>query len=202
MISVDGYRLALRKEKINSDGDKLSFVIPGKTLQELSKIIKDSEGYITISTTEKHVLFEFDNCLIISRLLEGEFLNYKGIIPSQYSLKVKIPVYLLIESIERASLMITSENKKYPVKLNIILDKILISCVTDMGKVQDLIHVETHGDDIEIGFNHKYLLDALKACECEEIVMEFNNNISPCIIRPVEGDSFIYLVLPVRLKND
>ncbi len=202
MVSVDGYRLALRKEKIDSDGSKLLVVIPGKTLNELSKIIKDEENSITINTTDKHVLFEFDDCLIVSRLLEGEFLNYKQIIPSQNSIKVKVKVDLLIESVERAALIITSENKKYPVKLSIILDKITVSCITDMGKVQDLINVETHGNDLEIGFNHRYLLDALKACECEEIIMEFNNSVSPCVIKAVEGDSFIYLVLPVRLKND
>ncbi len=202
MVSVDGYRLALRKEKINNESKGMSFVVPGKTLNELSKIIKEDEKEIILYTSDKHVLFEFDNCRIVSRLLEGEFLNYKQIIPSEHSITVKTSVRSLINSIERAALIITSDNKKYPVKLSIKMDKIIISCMTDMGKVQDSINVETLGEDLEIGFNHKYLLDALKNCESEEVILEFNNSLSPCIIKPVEGDSFIYLVLPVRLRND
>ncbi|MBZ4646139.1 MAG: polymerase beta subunit [Clostridia bacterium] len=202
MVSVDGYRLALRKETIDTKDSKLSIVIPGKTLNELSKIIREGEEDINIYITTKHVLFEFDNCRIISRLLEGEFLNYKQIIPKEYQLRVKASVKPLIDSIERAALIITSDNQKYPVKLNIKMDKIIISCMTQTGTVQDSVPVETFGDDLEIGFNHKYLLDALKACECDEIYMEFNTSLSPCIIKPIEGEQFIYLVLPVRLRSE
>ncbi|MDK2811016.1 MAG: polymerase subunit beta [Petroclostridium sp.] len=202
MVSVDGYRLALRKETIETKESKLSIVIPGKTLNELSKIIREDEEDINIYITTKHVLFEFDNCRIVSRLLEGEFLNYKQIIPKEYQLRVKASVKPLIDSIERAALIITSDNQKYPVKLNIKMDKIIISCMTQTGTVQDSVPVETFGDDLEIGFNHKYLLDALKACECDEIYMEFNTSLSPCIIKPIEGEQFIYLVLPVRLRSE
>jgi DNA polymerase-3 subunit beta len=203
MVSVDGYRLALRKEPISKViNDKLSFVIPGKTLNELSKIIRDEEKDIQIYVTNKHVLFEFDHCLIVSRLLEGEFLNYQQIIPKEHQLRVKASVKPLIDSIERAALIITSENKKYPVKLNITMDKMLISCMTETGKVQDSVPVETLGNDLEIGFNHKYLLDALKACECDEVYLEFNTALNPCVIKPIEGEKFIYLVLPVRLRGE
>ncbi|MCG8501434.1 MAG: DNA polymerase III subunit beta [Firmicutes bacterium] len=202
IVSVDGYRLALRKEIIDHAEGQISFVVPGKTLNEISKIIKEDDQDIAIYTTDKHVLFEFDNCRIVSRLLEGEFLNYKQIIPAEHSLTVKASAKPLIDSIERAALIITSDNKKYPVRLNIEMDKIVISCITDMGNVQDSIGVETLGEDLEIGFNHKYLLDALKTCDCDEVLLEFNNSLSPCIIKPVEGNAFIYLVLPVRLRQE
>ena len=202
MVSVDGYRLALRKESIDSIDKKFSIVIPGKTLNEVSKIIKQDGGNVTIYTTGKHVLFEYNNCRIVSRLLEGEFLNYKQIIPNEYQLKLKASVKPLIESIERASLLITSDNQKYPIKMNIKMDKIIISCMTQTGKVHDSVSVEAIGEDLEIGFNHKYLLDALKACECEEVNMEFNTPLSPCIIKPVENEKYIYLVLPVRLRSE
>ena len=202
MVSVDGYRLALRNEKINEMNQKISFVIPGKTLNELSKIIKDHEEDIHIFTTDKHVLFEFDNCRIVSRLLEGEFLNYRQIIPKEYTLRVKAEVQSLIDSIERAALIITSSDDLYPVKLKIKDDKIFISCSTQAGRVHDSIYVETFGDDLEIGFNHRYMLDALKACECEEVYLEFNTSLSPCIIKPIEEENFIYLVLPVRLRSE
>ncbi|WHH57247.1 DNA polymerase III subunit beta [Petroclostridium sp. X23] len=202
MVSVDGYRLAMRKEPIHSLENKLSFVIPGKTLNELSKIIKEEEQDINIYITAKHVLFEFDNCRMVSRLLEGEFLNYKQIIPKENHLRLKTSVKPLIESIERAALLIVSDNQKYPVRLNIKTDKIIISCMTQTGKVQDSVKVETEGNDLEIGFNHKYLLDALKACECDEVYMEFNTALSPCIIKAVDNEKFIYLVLPVRLRSE
>ncbi|MGE4283118.1 MAG: DNA polymerase III subunit beta [Clostridia bacterium] len=202
IISVDGYRLALRKESIDSAEQKISLVVPGKTLNELSKIIKDDEQNVQIYITSKHVLFEFGNCRIVSRLLEGEFLNYNKIIPKEYQLRIKTSVRPLVESIERAALLIVSDNQKYPVKINIKTDKIFISCITQTGKVQDSINAETEGNDLEIGFNHKYLLDALKSCECDEVYMEFNTALSPCIIRPIDNQKFIYLVLPVRLRNE
>lgn len=202
LVSVDGYRLALRKEKIDSLNHKLSVIIPGKTLNELSRIIKDEEEDIYIYTTDKHILFEFDNCKMVSRLLEGEFLNYKQIIPDEHKLQVIADVKPLIDSIERTSLVITSDNVKAPVRFKITMDKISLSCITQTGRVQDSVQVETLGDDLEIGFNHKYFLDALKACETDQIVMEFNTNLNPCIIKPIEGDKFLYLILPVRLKSE
>jgi DNA polymerase-3 subunit beta len=199
MISLDGYRLALRKEIIENESEDFSIIIPGKTLNELSKILGSGDENVTINNTGKQILFEFDSCKVISRLIEGEFFDYKNIIPKEHSLRVKVAVKNLTESIERASLLNISENKKYPVKLNIEMDKIVISCLSDIGSVQDVIKVETQGEDIEIGFNHRYLLDALKTCECSEIYMDFNKSLNPCIIRPVEGDKFIHLILPVRI---
>lgn len=202
MVSVDGYRLALRKENIDETDNRFSFVIPGKTLNELFKILKDTDEKVNIFVSEKHALIEFNSCKVVTRLLIGEFLDYKQIIPDESKLKVTADVNMLIDSIERASLIITSDNKKYPIVLSIKLDNINISCNTDMGNVSDTVKVQTFGDNIDIGFNNRYLLDALKACECEKIIMEMNDSLSPCVIKPHEGDNFIYLVLPVRLKQE
>jgi DNA polymerase-3 subunit beta len=202
MVSVDGFRLALRNETINNENNNNnSFVIPGKTLNELFKILNDDDTNVEIFLTEKHAMFRLGSCKVVTRLLNGEFLNYGQILPSNSNLKVICKTKDFINSIERASLIITNDVNKYPVVLNISLDKIKISCTTNMGKVNDLLKVQTFGDNIEIGFNHKYLIDALKACECETIVLEFTDSLSPCIIKPVEGESFIFLVLPVRLKS-
>ena len=199
MVSVDGYRLAIRKEIIDNNIEDFSIIIPGKTLNELSKIIGGGNGEVIIYNTEKQIVFEFDDCRVLSRLIEGEFFDYKNIIPKEYSLRVKVSVKKMIESVERASLLNISENKKYPVKFKIEMDKIFLSCISDIGKVQDVIPVETQGEDIEIGFNHRYLLDALKACEKDYVYMDFNKSLNPCIIRPIEGDEFIHLILPVRI---
>ncbi len=203
MVSVDGYRLALRKEEIKEGNKEINMIVPGKTLNEISKILKeDDEKEVDIYSSEKHVLFEFDNCRIVSRLIEGEFLKYKQIIPESQELKVKVDVINFIESIERTALIIVSDNQKYPIKLNIKTDKINMTCTTQTGTANDIISAETTGEDIEIGFNYRYLLDALKACERKDVYLEFTNNVSPCIIKPIEDNKFIYLVLPVRLKNE
>ena len=143
MVSVDGYRLAIRKEITDKKIDDFSIIIPGKTLNELSKIIGSGSGEVTVYNTEKQVVFEFDDCRVLSRLIEGEFFDYKNIIPKGHSLRVKISVKKMIESVERASLLNISEKKKYPVKFKIEMDKIFLSCISDIGKVQDVISVET-----------------------------------------------------------
>lgn len=202
MVSVDGYRLALRREIIENKDNNFSFVVPGKSLSELFKIIEDNDEEINIYFTDKHAMFEFGQTKVVTRLLIGDFLEYNKIIPEESKLKVTLNVKNFTSTIDRASLIITADNKKYPIVLNITYDKIFVHCMTDMGKVQDSVDVRTFGDDLEIGFNHKYLLDALKACETEEAIFEFNDSLSPCIIKPVESNKFIYLVLPVRLKQE
>ena len=201
VVSVDGFRLALRKEEITSPCDNQSFIIPSKVLNEVMKILKDTDKEVKIGISDNKVQFEIENFKMISRLLEGEFLNYKQIIPTQSKLKVTAPVRKLGECMERAALMIANEGTKYPVRLSIKTDKINISCASRYGKMADTAEAVTQGEDLEIGFNYRYLLDALKACECETVMMEFSTPHSPCIIKPEKGDSFVFLVLPVRMKE-
>lgn len=207
MVAVDGYRLAYKKTECENDavsgyfGD-VSIVIPSKSLNELVKIIDDKDEEIKIFCSEKNIRFEFDNVVFTSRLLEGDYLDYKKIIPSEYKTKVKTDVKSVIEAVERASLVITSEVTKAPVILNIVDGEIKINCETQVGKVEEIIPVDMEGNAIEIGFNNKYLLDALKAVSTEEVKLSFIDSVNTCLISPTEGEDFKYIVLPLRLRNE
>ena len=205
VVSSDGYRLALIKETVDASLEKKKFIIPGLTLRELLKVLKDGDETVDIVVSDRHVLFDFGAYKVVTRLLEGEFINYAPILSTPNSIYVKVDTRSLSESLERASLLInddmTAKAEKVPVRLNIALDQIEVTCITGKGKVHDVVEAEVRGDDIEIGFNYRYLLEALKACEEEEVKMEFSNPRSSCFIRSLEGDSYTYMILPVRLYN-
>ncbi len=199
MVTVDGCRLALRKENIDFS-EKIKFVVPSKTLMELSRFINtEEETDIEFSLTKKHILFKIDNLTVISRLLEGEFLDYKGAIATTVNNTVKINVRTLLDSVNRVSLLI-SDRIKSPLKCIFEENCLKISCTTAVGKAYDEIPCEISGEDFEIGFNNKYLADAIKAVTDEEVNLIFNSSVSPMQIVPTEGDNFLFLVLPVRLK--
>lgn len=207
MVAVDGYRLAYKKIECENDivsgylGD-VSIVIPSKSLNELIKIIEDKDEEIKIYCSEKNIRFEFDNVIFTSRLLEGDYLDYKKIIPEEYKTNVKTDVKSVIDAVERASLVITSEVTKAPIILNIVDGEIKISCETSIGKADEVIPVDMEGNALEIGFNNRYLLDALKAVSTEDVKLSFIDSVNTCLISPVEGDSFKYIVLPLRLKTE
>lgn len=201
IVSVDGFRLAIRTEKIQNDLTK-KFVVPGKTLSEVLKMLSpDSDDPVEMKIGKKHILFKINGYTVISRLLEGDFLDYHNVISSTFSTKIKINVRNFTDSIERASLLI-SDRLKFPVRCVFEKDLIKVTCSTATGKVYDEIPAALSGDTLEMGFNNRYLLDALKACECDEISVLLNGPLSPMRICPLDGDSFIFLVLPVRLKTN
>lgn len=201
IVSVDGFRLAIRTEKINNDL-KLKFVVPGKTLSEILKMLSpDSEDPINMCIGRRHILFEINGYTIISRLLEGDFLDYHNVIVNASSSEIRINVRNFTDSIERASLLI-SDRLKSPVRCVFEKDLIKVTCSTASGKVYDEIPASLSGDALEMGFNNRYLLDALKACECDEIRVFLNGPLSPMRMYPSDGENFIFLVLPVRLKTD
>ncbi len=207
VVSTDGYRLAICKETVDSSLASKKFVIPGLTLKEVFKVLEDDEEKtVDIIVSDRHVMFEFENYKVVTRLLEGEYINYKPVLLTPNSIFVIANTSQLSESLERASLLInddiSAKAEKVPVRLNIVLDKIEITCMTGKGKVHDVVDVSVNGEDIEIGFNHKYLLEALRACEEEEIKMEFSNPRSSCFIRSCgNDDSYTFMILPVRLYN-
>lgn len=201
VVSVDGYRLALRKEIIGETGRDMSTVIPGKTLNEILKITKDEDKDVHVYISDKHVLFEFEGFIVTSRVLDGEFINYQRTIPADYSLEVVADVASFCESIDRASLIINADSAKSPIRLNILGDRATINCASQMGKFTDIINIDASGSDLEIGFNYRYLLDAFKACDGENVKLKFGTALSPCIITPQEGSEFLYMVLPVRLQS-
>jgi DNA polymerase-3 subunit beta len=200
-VSIDGFRLALRKNHTGSEEVNFSVVVPGKTLKEIMQILQAVDEDITIYSSQNQVLFDIGKCKVVSRLLEGEYLNYRSIIPQERETKVRVNTKDLMSSIERASL-ITSEEKKYPVKFSITDDKIVISSNTEIGAVREELRVDMTGNKLEIGFNPRYFVEALRVIEDEAIDIYFTSSVGPCTIHPVEKDSYIYLILPVRIKND
>lgn len=198
LVSVDGYRLAKRTEKIDTD-QNFRFVVPGKTLNEILKLIPEAEENISISVGRRHITFTVANYNIISRLLEGEFLDYTSAIPTEYSTEIQATTRELIDIIDRVSLVIT-DRLKSPVRCIFANNSAKISCITSIGKANDEATLTMSGENLEIGFNNRYLLDALRNTDTDEITLQLNGPLSPMKILPKEGDSFIFLVLPVRLK--
>lgn len=200
VVSVDGYRLAVRREPVDFSED-LSFVVPGKTLSELLKLIKDSEEPVEISAGRRHILFKIDNYTVISSLLEGEFLNYKAAIPPESQTEVVLKTREAIDSVERVSLLIT-DRLKSPIRCLFDNNEVKLNCTTSMGRASDQLDVEMTGQNVEIGFNNRYLLEALRNTECDEVKVQLGGPLSPMKVVPKEGDSFLFLVLPVRLKSE
>ena len=200
VVSVDGYRLAVRREPVDFSED-LSFVVPGKTLSELLKLIKDSEEPVEISAGRRHILFKIDNYTVISSLLEGEFLNYKAAIPPESQTEVVLKTREAIDSVERVSLLIT-DRLKSPIRCLFDNNEVKLNCTTSMGRASDQLDVEMTGQSVEIGFNNRYLLEALRNTECDEVKVQLGGPLSPMKLVPKEGDSFLFLVLPVRLKSE
>ena len=200
VVSVDGYRLAVRREPVDFSED-LSFVVPGKTLSELLKLIKDSEEPVEISAGRRHILFKIDNYTVISSLLEGEFLNYKAAIPPESQTEVVLKTREAIDSVERVSLLIT-DRLTSPIRCLFDNNEVKLNCTTSMGRASDQLDVEMTGQSVEIGFNNRYLLEALRNTECDEVKVQLGGPLSPMKVVPKEGDSFLFLVLPVRLKSE
>ena len=197
-VSIDGYRLALRRNKIEGQLEELKVVVPGKTLNEIGKILQPIDEEITIYSAENQILFDMGNCKVVSRLLEGEFLNYRSSITSDYETKIRINTKEFLSSIERASLIITSEERRYPVRFNISDDKMIITSATEVGAVKEEIKVEMLGNKLDIGFNPRYFMDALKVIDDELIDVFFATSLGPCLIKPVDDEKFIYLIAAVR----
>lgn len=203
VVAVDGYRLAVKSKEIEEAND-FSCVIPGKTLNEVNKIISDSFDMITVGIAKNQALFEMENCKIVTRLLDGEFLKYSSAIPQNWETRIKVNKSNLQNCFERILLISASsieKEKKYPVKINIELGKVTISCSNQTGDAKEEIDVETEGKDLEVGFNPRFFLDALKAIDDEEVFVEFGTNRSPCIIKPIEDGDYVYMILPIKMKD-
>ena len=202
MVAVDGYRLALRRESIEQQegSASFSFVVPGAALSEVEKICAPVEDTASVTQGARHVMFKVGDTILVSRRLEGEFLAYRQAIPRNNSIHILGDTHALLSSIERVSLII-SDKLKSPLHC-VFEDNILkISTKTAIGDAYDQCPVEGNGNGLEIGFNNRYLMEALKAAPAERVRLELTTSVSPCVILPAEGDeNFLYMVLPVRLK--
>ncbi len=204
LVAVDGFRLALRSIFLQTKVNNFSAVIPGKTLNEVNKILSDSFENVKIGIAKNQALFEMDNCKVVTRILDGEFLNYKTVIPSNWETRIKVNKNNLQNSFERISLISSStieKEKKYPVKVSVDIGKVTISCTNQTGEAKEELFVSSEGKNIEAGFNPKYFLDSLKAIDEEEVFVEFGSSISPCLVKSTENNDYVYMILPIRLKE-
>ena len=199
VVSLDGFRISYCRAKVEN-GEGLSIVVPAKTLLEVSRILtgEEEEKEIKVYITDKHILLDLGDATIISRLLEGEFLKYEKSFPPDFKTEVRIFRQDMLASLERASL-ISRDSRKTPVKLSISGDGMKITAVNEMGRVNEEIQCGVTGEDLEIAFNPKYLIDVLRVLDEDTVDMRFNTPLSPCVMAPVDNADCRYLVLPLRM---
>ncbi|MDL2254537.1 DNA polymerase III subunit beta [Ruminococcaceae bacterium OttesenSCG-928-I18] len=199
IVAIDGFRFALSQHPVQTDRE-IDIVVPAKTAAEIARLMGEEGKNITVDANNRYVVFSNGQYTVMSRLIEDSFLNYKDVVPEGHKTRVLVDVPAFEKSIERCSVIIT-ERLKNP--LRVTFDEgIQIRCQTVLGKVSDKIEAEIEGDKVEIGFNYRYLLDALRYSGCDKVVLELSGALSPVKVLPAEGDEFLFLVLPVRFKND
>ena len=201
-IAVDGFRLARKTYHMEeSTGRKLAFVVPAQGLKEVEKILTDSDEDAAFTLGQKHILYQVGNATLICRLLEGEFLDWRRVVPTNCPIKLTAHVGDLTSSIERVGLIV-SEKYKSPVRCVFGNQVLQMRTNTTIGAAEDQCSIAGDGKELEIGFNVRYLADALRAVPSEEVVMELTNSLSPIVLTPAEDKyEYAYMVLPVRIKN-
>ena len=202
-IAVDGFRLARRTYHCEENtGRNLSFVVPAQGLKEVEKILQDSDDFVAFTLGSKHILFQMGSATLICRLLEGEFLDWRRVVPTNCPVKLTAHVSDLASSIERVGLIV-SEKYKSPVRCVFSDNVLLLRTNTTIGAAEDRCSIAGDGKELEIGFNVRYLADALRVIPSEEVVMELTNGLSPIVFTPVDNKhDFAYMVLPVRIKTN
>jgi len=200
VVSLDGHRISIRKIHLKNEYDAKKVVIPGKTLNEISKILSgDADSDVSIYFTDKHVIFEFDNTTVVSRLIEGEYFKIDQMLSGDYETKVKINKKELLSCIDRATLLVKEGDKK-PIIINITDESMELKINSTVGSMNEDIDISKNGRDLMIGFNPKFLIDALRVIDDEEISMYMVNPKAPCFIRDDENN-YIYLILPVNFTT-
>lgn len=204
IVAVDGYRLALRREKVEiGELEDCSFIVPGTALSDVEKLCADTDDRVEITVGKKHISFVIGDTVLVSRRLEGEFLNYEKSIPTDFANLSIVDRAELMKVVARVSLVI-DEKTKTPIRISVGGNCLDLSCRTAMGSAQDQCPAKLVGAaGMTIGFNNRYLLDALKAAPTEEVRIGFNSSSSPCVLMPNdESGAFAYMILPVRLRAE
>lgn len=202
LVALDGFRMAVARERMKNESLK-NIVIPARIMNEISKIIQESDmdkDSVDFYLSEKRAVFIIDNIKVVVRLLDGEYVRYRDILPKESQIKVVLNRTDLMNAIERASIF-AKVGKNNLIRLSIEDNIMEITSKSEEGHVREEVIISKEGKDLVIGFNSKYLLDSIKAIDDENIVMLFNTPISPCLIRPIEGNEYEHLVLPVRITN-
>ena len=200
LVSVDGYRLAKRCEKLESAKmENCSFVVPGSALADIERICADSDDAVSISVGSKHISFTIGETVVITRRLEGEFLNYRKSIPDNFRIEIEVERSEMMSTIDRVALIVSEKNSS-PIRMIFGDGSIECTCATPIGKAEDVCTCEGSGDGLEIGFNDRYLMDAFKASGTDKLKICLNTASSPCIVKAADGsENFTYMILPVRL---
>lgn len=199
VVSLDGHRIAIRNIELKESYDSHKLIVPGKTLQEISKILSgDINDTISIFYTDKHIIFEFDNTTVISRLIEGEYFRIEQMLSSDYETKIKMNKRELLSCIDRATLLV-KEGEKKPIIMDVKDNIMELKINSFIGSMNEEIDISKEGKDIMIGFNPKFFIDALRVIDEEEITLYMMNPKAPCFIKD-NNESFIYLILPVNFN--
>ena len=197
-VAIDGYRLAIRKQKVDISDD-FSFIVSGRAIGEAVKLIDDETESIEINVGERLISFNFNGYEFISRLLEGEFVNYQKTIPTEHKQRVVVNTRELIDTIERVSLLI-SESFSTPVRCYFNELNAVFTCATSVGRATETFNTKLEGENFEIGLNSRYLLEALKAVDTEQVQILFNGSNAGVLISPIDGDDYKYMIMPMRLR--
>ena len=201
LVSLDGYRMAIAGHEIeeNENEEKITAIVPSSTLAEVGRLLTN-DGTIKISITNSHILFQTGKTKMISRLIEGEYIKYRQIIPMEWQTRFTLSSIELAQSIDRAATISSGSNNL--VAFNIGSNQVNIDSENELGNVHEVISTQVEGKEIQIAFNARYISDILKNIENQDIVLSFTTNVSPCVITPVEDDDFLYLLLPVRIYTE
>ena len=192
--------MAINKEDMGADFPKINYIVPGKALGEMRNILSDDkDAEIILYTSMQNLLFDIGNVRMVSRLIEGNFINFDSIIAKNPKTVMKIDRKALFDAVDRATLIIVTDDRKCPVQFTMSDPSVLnVTAQSEQGDVHEEIDVEVEGDLVDVDFNSKYILDALKNIDDDVIKIEVNGTQGPCIIKPVEGEKYIYLILPIR----
>lgn len=199
VVALDGFRLAVAKKKVKAASSDFKVIIPARALGEITRLLEKDEEEITFVSEDNNFMIEIEGTVFVTRLLEGDYINYKQIIPNDFLTTVRVGRANLLNSLERAT--IVAKESKNLVKLDIKENYVNVFAQSESGNVNENVLINMEGKDLKIAFNSKYLCDALKATGDEFVNMYFTSAISPCIIRPYSGDEYLYLILPIRINK-
>lgn len=199
MVALDGFRLALRLERLGGDTAEVSAIIPQKALSEIARVMSDDENQMAMLLIGgSQLMINMDNTQIYATLIGGEFIQYRQIIPTEWKTRARVSTEAMASCVERASLM-AREGRNNLIRMNVDDGRIVITSNSESGDVYEELDAQIEGESLDIAFNVRYMMDVLRAVKDEEIYLRFNSAVSPCLICPIEGDAYVYLVLPVRV---
>lgn len=199
LIAIDGFRLAIRREEFEEELVDLSFIVPAKAMKEVAGILDPTDNPVKIYPSHNHILFDTGSVKLVSRLLQGDYMDYHKVVPNEVMSKILLKTKDMYQAIDRASLVINVDQRRFPFTLKSENQNTLsISSKTDIGAVHEEIAIELQGENIDADYNPKYFIDVLQNVPIEDISLEFSGTFGPCLIKPLEGNQFLYLVLPLR----